>query len=211
MVTPVVAIRRLVPSNLLGRQNIHTHTSRRQKSWLVSQQIRTATQSHISTFTPALSTDSDYRVAIHTDVSDVEIYNDSDELVAIVPDLRKAFILIKAIYAASRHTWTTKQLDRERRIAFRHGVTITPGMSLDEHELDFLPPRSIVEVDGWVLQRTIRGWVTQRGNKTTAPTYGVFMGIIDRYSEAPFEEYDNDDDDDACDTGRPYGFEDCCE
>ena len=154
------------------------------------------------------SIDSDYRVAIHTDVSDVEIYNDSDELVAIAPDLRKAFILIKAIYAASRHTWTRKQLDRERRIAFRHGVTITPGTSLDEDELDFLPARSIVEVDGWVLQRTIRGWVTQRGNKATAPTYGVFMGIIDRYFEAPFEE---NDDDDGYEPGCPYGLEDCCE
>lgn len=160
------------------------------------------------------SIDSDYRVAIHTDVSDVEIYNDSDELVAVAPDLRKAFILIKAIYAASRHTCTTKQLDRERRIAFRHGVTITPGTSLDEYELDFLPARSIVEVDGWVLQRAIRGWVTQRGNKATAPTYGVFMGIIDRYFEAPFEEYGDDDDDDAdggYEPGCPHGFEDCCE
>lgn len=158
------------------------------------------------------SIDSDYTVAVHTDTSDVEIYNDADELVAIAPDLRKAIVIIKAIYAASRHTWTTKQLDRERRTAFRHGVTITPGTSLDEYELDFLPARSIVEVDGWVLQRTIRGWVTQRGNKATAPTYGTFMGIIDRYFEAPFEEYDDDDDDDdACDTGCPYGFADYCE
>lgn len=158
------------------------------------------------------SIDSDYTVAVHANTSDVEIYNDADELVAIAPDLRKAIVIIKAIYAASRHTWTSKQLDRERRMAFRHGVTITPGTSLDEYELDFLPARSIVEVDGWVLQRTIRGWVTQRGNKATAPTHGVFMGIIDRYFEAPFEEYDgDDDDDDACDTGRPYGFADYCE
>lgn len=158
------------------------------------------------------SIDSDYTVAAHTDTSDVEIYNDADELVAIAPDLRKAIVIIKAIYAASRHTWTTKQLDRERRMAFRHGVMITPGTSLDEYELDSLPARSIVEVDGWVLQRTIRGWVTQRGNKATAPTYGTFMGIIDRYFEAPFEEYANEgDDDDACDTGCPYGFADCYE
>lgn len=159
------------------------------------------------------SIDSDYRVAIHTDVSDVEIYNDSDELVAVAPDLRKAFILIKAIYAASRHAWTSKQLDRERRTAFRHGVTIMPGQALDEYELDFLPARSIVEVDGWVLQRTIRGWVTQRGNKAIAPTYGVFMGIIDRYFEAPFEENDDDDDDDddGYEPGCPHGLEDCCE
>lgn len=157
------------------------------------------------------SIDSDYTVAVHTDTSDVEIYNDADELVAIAPDLRKAIVIIKAIYAASRHTWTTKQLDRERRMAFRHGVTITPGTTLDEYELDFLPARSIVEVDGWVLQRTIRGWVTQRGNKATAPTYGTFMGIIDRYFEAPFEEYDDDDDDDSCDTGCTYGFADCYE
>lgn len=40
------------------------------------------------------------------------------------------------------------------------------------------------------------------------------MGIIDRYFEAPFEEYDDDDDDDDDDgyePGCPYGFEDCCE
>jgi hypothetical protein len=158
------------------------------------------------------SIDSDYSVAMHTDTSNVEIYNDADELVAVAPDIQKAISIIKAIYAASRHTWTSKQLDRERRSAFRHGVTITPGTSLDEYELDFLPARSIVEVDGWVLQRTIRGWVTQRGNKATAPTYGVFMGIIDRYFEAPFEEYDDDDDDDdGYEPGCPYGFEDCCE
>lgn len=158
------------------------------------------------------SIDSDYSVAMHTDTSNVEIYNDADELVAVAPDIQKAIVIIKAIYAASRHAWTSKQLDRERRIAFRHGVTITPGTSLDEYELDFLPARSIVEVDGWVLQRTIGGWVTQRGNKATAPTYGVFMGIIDRYFEAPFEEYDDDDDDDdGYEPGCPYGFEDCCE
>ena len=153
------------------------------------------------------SIDSNYRVAIHADVSDVEIYNDSDELVAIAPNLRKAFILVKAIYAAGRHTWTTKQLDRERRIAFRHGVTITPGTSLDEHELDFLPARAVVEVDGRVLQRTIRGWVTQYGNKIDAPVRGTFLGIIDKYFEAPFEDYG----DEGHDTGCPYDFEDCCE
>lgn len=153
------------------------------------------------------SIDSNYRVAIHSDVSDVEIYNDSDELVAIAPDLRKAFILVKAIYAAGRHTWTTKQLDRERRIAFRHGVTITPGTSLDEYELDFLPARAVVEVDGRVLQRTIRGWVTQYGNKIDAPVRGTFLGIIDKYFEAPFEDYG----DEGHDTGCPYGFEDYCE
>jgi len=38
------------------------------------------------------------------------------------------------------------------------------------------------------------------------------MGIIDRYFEAPFEEYDDDDDDDdGYEPGCPYGFEDCCE
>lgn len=153
------------------------------------------------------SIDSDYRVAIHTDMSDVEIYNDSDELVAIAPDLRKAFILIKAIYAASRHTWTSKQLDRERRTAFRHGVTIMPGTTLDEHELDFLPARAVVEVDGRLLQRSIRGWVTQHGNKIDAPVRGTFLGTIDRYFEAPFEEYG----DDGADTGCPYSFADCCE
>lgn len=158
------------------------------------------------------SIDSDYRVAIHTDMSDVEIYNDSDELVAIAPDLRKAFILIKAIYAASRHTWTNKQLDRERCTAFRHGVTIMPGTTLDEYELDFLPARAVVEVDGRILQRTIRGWVTQCGNKIDAPVRGTFLGIIDNYFEAPFEDYgDGDDEDDGYDTGCPYGFADCCE
>lgn len=158
------------------------------------------------------SIDSDYRVAIHTDVSDVEIYNDSDELVAIAPDLRKAFILVKAIYAASLHTWTSKQLDRERRAAFRHGVTIMPGMTLDEHELYFLPARAVVEVDGRILQRTIGGWVTQHGNKIDAPVRGTFLGIIDSYFEAPFEDYgDGDDNDDGYDTGCPYSVEDCCE
>ena len=52
--------------------------------------------------------------------------------------------------------------------------------------------------------------MTQRGNKATAPVDGVFMGIIDRYFEAPFEEND-DDDDDGYEPGCPYGLEDCCE
>lgn len=158
------------------------------------------------------SIDSDYSVAMHTDTSNVEIYNDADELVAVAPDIQKAIFIIKTIYAASRHTWTSKQLDRERRTAFRHGVTITPGTSLDEYELDFLPARSIVEVDGWVLQRTIRGWVTQYRKKIDAPIRGTFLGVIDKYFEAPFEDYGDDgDDDDGYDTGCPYGFEDCCE
>ncbi len=157
------------------------------------------------------SIDSEYMVAMYSDTSEVDIYGDGATLIATAPDLQKAVVLVKAIYAASRHTWTSKQLDRERRIAFRHGVTITPGTMLDEHELDFLPARSVVEVDGWVLQRTIRGWVTQRGNKATAPTCGTFLGVIDRYFEAPFEDDGDDDEDDDYDTGCPYGFEDCCE
>lgn len=149
------------------------------------------------------SIDSEYMVGMRSDTSDVDIYDHDGTLIAIAPDLQKAIVLIKAIYAASRHTWTSKQLDRERRIAFRHGVTIMPGMTLDECELAYLPPRAVVEVDGRVLQRNIRGWVTQRGNKAEAPTYGTFLGVIDRYFEAPFEDYDDDDDDDGADTGCP--------
>lgn len=204
------------PANPYGDSVAHIHIHPNTK-YNPSKEMLTspATRSHLLSdeeIELLRSIDSDYRVAIHTDMSDVEIYNDSDELVAIAPDLRKAFILIKAIYAASRHAWTSKQLDRERRTAFRHGVTIMPGTTLDKYELDFLPARALVEVDGRVLQRTIRGWVTQYGKKIDAPIRGTFLGVIDKYFEAPFEDYGDDgDDDDGYDTGCPYGFEDCCE
>jgi hypothetical protein len=151
--------------------------------------------------------DTSLQLAIHSD-GPVDICDENGTVVASTRTLQAAFLVAKAIYAAARHTWTEEEIERERRIAFQHGVTIKAGDTLDDYETANMPRGSVVYADGYIFQRGLGKWVDQQGELAPIPHNGTFLGIVERPFGLP--PVDDDDDEDGYETGCPYGFYDCC-